>query len=116
MRRAHRAARALQLELASTVAEVGELCVAVDNLLDMLACVRRDSERVDAQTMERRRAARELHDELAQRLTAIESRLQMLAEQVPRDVRSRVLKLQAAARVGIEDVSEMGQTADLGAR
>jgi len=100
-----------RLEVERPVAEVGELCRAFNDLLDRLEHERRDSARraLDAQEDERRRLARELHDQVGQTLTGVALQLDTLARLVPDDLRPRVESLEQAARAGVEEVREIAR-------
>lgn len=111
MRRIEPLAPGQRLEVDRPAAEVGELCTAFNDLLDRLEHERRDSARraLDAQEDERRRLARELHDQVGQTLTGVALQLDTLAALVPGDLRPRVQALEEAARGGVEEVREIAR-------
>lgn len=111
MRRVDPLAPGRRLDVRKPVAEVADLSLAFNELLDRLERERRESARraLDAQEDERRRVARELHDEVGQTLTGVALQLDTLAGLVPTDLRSRVLMLEESARAGVEEVREIAR-------
>src|SRR5918997_1342930 len=53
---------------------------------------------------ERRRVARELHDEVGQTLTAVMLQVEAMAAKVPDDLREELDELRETARDGVEDI------------
>ena len=98
-----------RVELDRPVAEVAELSVAFNDMLDRLERERRDSARraLDAQEEERRRMARELHDEIGQTLTGVVLQLESLERTAPAELRAPLRSLEASARAAIEEVREL---------
>ena len=109
MRRVDPLAPGQRVDLNAPVAEVAELSVAFNDMLDRLERERRDSARraLDAQEEERRRMARELHDEIGQTLTGVVLQLETLERTAPDDLRAPLRSLEASARAAIEEVREI---------
>ena len=100
-----------RIDLHRSVAEVAELQDAFNEMLDRLEQERRTSGRraLDAQERERRRLARELHDELGQTLTGVVLLLEGLAGEAPPPLRPSVEELQSAARSAVEKTREIAR-------
>jgi two-component system sensor histidine kinase UhpB len=86
--------------------EVGDLLDAFNEMLDRLERERRESAQrtLAAQERERRRLARELHDELGQTLTGIVLQLDGLGRSAPAELKPTVDQVQEAARQSADDV------------
>jgi two-component system, NarL family, sensor histidine kinase UhpB len=106
MRRVDPLAPGQRIEVARQAAEVAELSHAFNDMLDRLELERRDSARhaLDAQEDERRRMARELHDEIGQTLTGVVLQLETLERRAPEELRAELRSLEASVRAGIEEV------------
>jgi two-component system sensor histidine kinase UhpB len=100
-----------RIELTHTGAEVADLYEAFNAMLDRLEHERRTSGQraLRAQENERRRVARELHDEIGQTLTGVVLQLDGLRRAVPADLVEAVTLVQASAREGVEDVRQIAQ-------
>ena len=109
MRRVDPLAPGQRIEIERQAAEVAELSHAFNDMLDRLERERRDSARraLDAQEDERRRMARELHDEIGQTLTGVVLQLETLEARAPEELRAELRSLEASARAGIEEVREL---------
>jgi len=99
------------LEPGQRVPVVGEpnvaaLAQAFNDMLERLERERRDSARraLAVQESERRRVARELHDEVGQVFTAIMLQIEHLAAEVPPAQRAELDELRETARAGAYDV------------
>ena len=94
-----------------TLPEVAALSRAFNEMLERLEAERRDSARqaLAAQEDERRRVARELHDEVGQTLTGVVLQLEALARQAPPELREQIQALQESARGGVEEVREIAR-------
>jgi two-component system sensor histidine kinase UhpB len=101
--------RRLQLERAD--AEVAELRHAFNAMLDRLEHERRRSGRraLAAQENERRRLARELHDEIGQTLTGVVLQLEALQRAAPAALLEAIIEAQETARSGVEDMREIAR-------
>ncbi len=109
MRRVDPMEPGLRIELDRPAAEVAELCDSFNAMLDRLEHERRASGRraLLAQEGERRRLARELHDEVGQTLTGVVLQLEGLGRMAPSQLAEPVAQLQETARDGVEEVREI---------
>jgi two-component system sensor histidine kinase UhpB len=109
MRRVDPLAPGRRIVVERQAAEVAELSHAFNDMLDRLERERRDSGRraLDAQEDERRRMARELHDEIGQTLTGVVLQLETLERRAPEELRAELRSLEATTRAGIEEVREL---------
>jgi two-component system sensor histidine kinase UhpB len=100
-----------RIDVGARAEEVAALTDAFNGMLDRLEGERRESARraLAAQEGERRRIARELHDEIGQVLTAMMLRSETLARRAPEDMRPDLEDLREAARRGAEDVRQIAQ-------
>lgn len=94
-----------RIEIDTGQEEVASLAEAFNAMLDRLEDERRESARraLAAQEAERRRIARELHDEIGQTLTGLLMRSEALVRRAPPDLREDLEGLRDAARQGAED-------------
>ena len=92
--------------VATSDPDVAELTGAFNEMLDRLEFERRDSARraLSAQESERRRIARELHDQVGQVLTAVLLQLDRLQRHVDERYRSEVQDTREALRGSLEEV------------
>jgi two-component system sensor histidine kinase UhpB len=111
MRRVDPMSPGRRIALDGATAEVADLLDAFNDMLDRLERERRDSARraLAAQERERRRLARELHDELGQTLTGIVLQLDGLARSAPADLEPHVSRVQEAARESAEQVRDIAR-------
>lgn len=109
MRRVDPLAPGRRIELERPVAEVAELYHSFNTMLDRLEHERQTSGRraLMAQESERRRLARELHDEVGQTLTGVVLQLEGLHRAAPGELAEPVALLQETAREGVEEVREI---------
>jgi two-component system sensor histidine kinase UhpB len=91
--------------------EVAELTAAFNEMIARLEEERRDSARraLAAQEGERRRIARELHDEIGQALTAVVLQLERAARRTEPSVRAEVEGAREAVRESLEEVREIAR-------
>lgn len=100
-----------RIELERPVAEVAAVYRAFNAMLDRLELERRMSGRraLMAQEGERRRLARELHDEVGQTLTGVVLQLEVLHRAPPAEFGEQVRAVQESAREGVEKVREIAR-------
>ncbi|HWC28284.1 MAG TPA: sensor histidine kinase [Solirubrobacteraceae bacterium] len=100
-----------RIDVGARAAEVAALAEAFNGMLDRLEGERRESARraLSAQESERRRIARELHDEIGQLLTGIVLRSETLARRVEDELRPDLEDLREAARDAAEEAREIAR-------
>jgi two-component system sensor histidine kinase UhpB len=91
--------------------DIAALAHAFNEMLDRLESERRDSTRqaLMVQEAERRRIARELHDEVGQTLTGVILQIEGLAADIPDELRDRLDELRETARYGTEEVRRIAR-------
>ena len=111
MRRVDPLEQGRRIEVARPVAEVADVYRAFNAMLDRLEEERRTSGRraLMAQERERRRIARELHDEVGQTLTGVVLQLQALRGAQPAAFAEQLEVVQETAREGVERVREIAR-------
>src|SRR5215217_7794052 len=87
------------------------LAQTFNEMLDRLEFERRDSARraLLVQEGERRRIARDLHDEVGQTLTGVMLQVEGLATAIPDELRDQLEELRETARQGTEDVRRIAR-------
>ena len=92
-------------------ASVVALAQTFNDMLDRLEAERRDSARqaLTVQEAERRRVARELHDEVGQTLTGVMLQIEGLAAGIPDELRDQLEELRETARHGAEEVRRIAR-------
>jgi len=100
-----------RIDVDGASAEVGDLLDAFNEMLDRIELERRQSAQraLAAQERERRRLARELHDELGQTLTGVVLQLDGLARTAPPEIQPTVSQVQEAARASAEEVRDIAR-------
>ena len=91
--------------------DVVAIARAFNEMLDRLEAERRESARraLMMQEAERRRIARELHDEVGQTLTGVMLKVEGLSVAIPDELRWQLEELRETARSGAEDVRRIAQ-------
>ena len=91
--------------------DVAALAQTFNDMLDRLESERRESARrsLMVQERERRRIARELHDEVGQTLTGVMLQVESLAAVIPGELREQLYELRETARHGTEEVRRIAR-------
>ena len=111
MRRVDPRSPGRRIDVRGATAEVAGLLATFNDMLDRLEHERRESSRhaLAAQERERRRLARELHDELGQTLTSMVLGLDALGRSAPPELAEEVARLQETARASAEEVRDIAR-------
>jgi two-component system, NarL family, sensor histidine kinase UhpB len=91
--------------------EVGRLAASFSRLLERIEAERRRSGRLvlRAQEEERKRLARDLHDEVNQALTALLLRLQALSQGAPAEMVDEIAELKALVNQAMEELLQLAR-------
>jgi two-component system sensor histidine kinase UhpB len=91
--------------------DIVALATTFNHMLDRLEAERRESARqaLMVQEAERRRIARELHDEVGQTLTGVMLQIEGLAGGIPDELRDQLEELRETARHGTEEVRRIAR-------
>ncbi|GGV75786.1 histidine kinase [Streptomyces griseoloalbus] len=91
--------------------EIAELITTFNTMLDRLEDERATSSAraLSAQEAERRRVARELHDEVGQSLTAVLLQLKRAADHAPPELGQELRQVQEATRAGLEEIRRIAR-------
>jgi two-component system, NarL family, sensor histidine kinase UhpB len=100
-----------RVDVGDAGADVTDLARAFNSMLERLEEERLASGRraLSIQESERRRVARELHDEVGQTLTAMLLQVEGLAGSIPPEARTELEELRETARTGAEEVRRIAQ-------
>jgi two-component system, NarL family, sensor histidine kinase UhpB len=100
-----------RVDVGDAGADVTDLARAFNSMLERLEEERLASGRraLSIQESERRRVARELHDEVGQTLTAMLLQVEGLAASIPPEARTELEELRETARTGAEEVRRIAQ-------
>ncbi len=111
MRRVDPQSPGRRIDVRGATAEVADLLATFNDMLDRLEHERRESSRraLAAQERERRRLARELHDELGQTLTGVVLQLDGLERTAPPELQAEVGAVREAARASAEEVRDIAR-------
>ncbi|GAA1409889.1 sensor histidine kinase [Catellatospora coxensis] len=97
--------------IATGHAGIADLIRAFNNMIDRLEAERATStaRALSAQEDERRRVARELHDEVGQSLTAVLLQLEQVARHAPAPLNAELRQVQETTRAGLDEIRRIAR-------